>query len=150
MIQILQYIASILPDDKDLLSLGRVCKEANARILVPNAHTWRSRFGQKYDIPKGRSSEELFVEYQIRTIVLRQNIDFINRENHLQQTMWLEVIQTILSEALLLPMRVGEESKTLEQLKKTMLRSRKFLNRPRTSHPSELYYAVQLVSLLSH
>ncbi|KAJ5714994.1 uncharacterized protein N7483_012175 [Penicillium malachiteum] len=138
-----EYIATILPNDKDLLNLGRVCKEANARILAPNAHTWRARFGQKYDIPKGRSSEELFVEYQIRAIVLGQKIDFENRIPRLEQTIWLEVIRTMSLEALLLPLRVGEKSKTFEQLKER-IRSVSFLDRPKNSHPSELFYAVQL------
>ncbi|KAJ6024440.1 hypothetical protein N7540_005237 [Penicillium herquei] len=141
--EILQYIATILPTDKDLLNLGRVCKEAKARILAPDAPTWRTRFGQKYDIPKGRSSEELFVEYQIRSHVLRPKIKFERLSTRLEQTMWLSVIQTMSLEALFLPLPVGEKSKTFEQLKEN-IRSVQFLNRPKKGHPSELFHAVQL------
>jgi hypothetical protein len=98
-------------------------------------------------MPHGRSSREVMMEYQTRSIVL-QPIDF-RRYNYDQQQLWLQVIKTMLKEVLDLPLPVGAMSKTYEQLREAV-RSSKFLSRPNTKHKikgiSAYYYRIQLVS----
>lgn len=126
------------------MNFGSICKEVNARVLDVDALTWRFRFDRKYDVPQGRTSEELSLEYKIRAIVLQQKIDF-ECISYSQQDLWLRVIQTMAIEALSLPLQERVISKTLEQLKE-IFRSAKFLSKPRHGRPSNLFYGVQLVS----
>lgn len=128
------------------MNFGSICKEVNARVLDFDSLTWRFRFDRKYDVPQGRSSEELSLEYKVRAIVLQPDIDFENI-SYPQQDLWLRVIQTMAIEALSLPLQERVTSKTLEQLKETV-RSAKFLSRPRNNYPSSLFYGVQLVSCI--
>ncbi|KAJ5635405.1 uncharacterized protein N7484_008718 [Penicillium longicatenatum] len=146
--EILQHIAILLPSDWDIIKLALTCKEIKDRILGPdcsNASFWGTRFQQIYDMPQGRSSREVMMEYQTRSIVL-QPIDF-RRYNYDQQQLWLQVIKTMLKEVLNLPLPVGATSKTYEQLREAV-RSSKFLSRPNTKHKikgiSAYYYRIQL------
>jgi hypothetical protein len=121
--------------------------------LPAHSSIWRQRFKDLYGIPQGRSSSELKVEYQIRSIVLSQKINFRYGQKE-EQTLWLEVLRDILLEAL--ESTSTDEhtaSKLLERIRET-LHDSEFLNRPLSGYgdkkadaPSELFCAVQLVSL---
>lgn len=143
-LQVLQSIASLLPTDRDVTNLSLACKEIGLRVLAPDSTIWRARFGDKYDIPKGRSAHELRLEYQTRAIVLLQRIDFKQAENE-QQYIWLEVIQTMITEWLALPVNSGN-SKTYEKIREVMTEVN-FLRYPKRTNPSDLFCAVQLVSI---
>lgn len=112
-------------------------------MLASDSTIWRDRFNERYDTPRGRSTSELKVEYQIRAIVLRQSIDFKKDEDE-QQHVWLEVIQTMIDETLTLPSDI-ETSKTYKAIQQVMTRTG-FLSHPKRARPSELFCAVQLVS----
>lgn len=119
-------------------------------MLPSESAIWRSRFGDLYDIPAGRSSDELKAEYKVRSIVLVQDIDF-KRGEGAQQRLWLEVVHTMLLESLTLPLK-SHTSKTYDQLSER-LKKLSFLRRPVSGYglyqprePSELFCAVQLVS----
>lgn len=116
-------------------------------MLASDSTIWRARFNDRYDTPQGRSASELKVEYQIRAIALQQKIDFEQEENE-QQLAWLEVIQTMIDEALTLPIDI-EASKTYKAIRQVMTQT-SFLSHPRRVQPSELFCAVQLVSLFIH
>ena len=137
-------VASRLPADLDILRLSMTCKELYMRVLDPTSPIWRERFGAKYDIPKGRICGELKTEYQIRAIVLPQSIEF--REENAQQKIWLNVIQTMLLEFLTLPLEPGATSKTYEKIQEVVVKV-DFLTQPKREHSSELFCAVQLVSI---
>lgn len=98
--------------------------------------------------PQGKTSEELMLEYQARAIVLRQTITFKpgGREIRLKdkQALWLGVIHTMLSEAFEASLQ-SQESKNYDLIREVM-RKGEFLNSPKTKHPSEVFYAVQIVS----
>lgn len=117
-------------------------------MLATDSAIWRARFRQKYDIPQGRSAGELKLEYKIRAIVLPQKIDFKQEEDSEQQIVWLEIIQTMINEVLTLPGEI-ETSKTYETLRRVMSAT-SFLSHPKRAQPSELFCAVQLVSLPIH
>ncbi|KAJ5745518.1 hypothetical protein N7520_010700 [Penicillium odoratum] len=145
--EILQIIASLLPHDCDVVRFALACKETKTRILGregPNAEFWRTRFVQKYDVPKERTSYELLMEYQTRSIVLRQEIDF-QQNNFAQQDLWLQVIQTMLYEVLSLPLQIGTMSKTYERIREA-IRCSRFLSRPKVKRRkySEHFCAIQL------
>lgn len=115
--------------------------------MAGDSSIWRARFQDKYDTPQGRSNSELKLEYQIRAIVLPQEIDFKQEENE-EQHVWLEVIQTMIDEVLTLPFEI-ETSKTYEIIQQVMTRS-SFLSHPKRAQPSELFCALQLVSPFIH
>ncbi|KAJ6085917.1 hypothetical protein N7486_010198 [Penicillium sp. IBT 16267x] len=147
--EILQHIAILLPSDWDIVKLALTCKETNARILGPegsNTAFWRTRFEQKYDMPKGRTSREVMMEYQTRSIVLLPETTF-RRRSHAQQEFWLQVMKTMLHEVLTLHLPVGAMSKTYEQVRKAVSCSQ-FLSRPRTKAKSKrrlpFFYTMQL------
>lgn len=145
--QVFQNIASLLPTDRDVINLSLVSKDAWRRVLATDSTVWRTRFSHKYDIPQGRSAGELKLEYKIRAIVLPQKIDFKQEEDN-EQHVWLEIIQTMINEALTLPGEI-KTSKTYETLQRVMSAT-SFLSHPRRAQPSELFCAVQLVSLPVH
>ncbi|KAJ5610033.1 hypothetical protein N7510_006752 [Penicillium lagena] len=147
--KILQIIASLLPTDKDVTNFSLVCRDISDTVLPSESTIWRSRFGDLYDIPPGRSSKELKTEYKVRAIVLAQNIDFKQGEGP-QQCLWLEVVHTMLLESLTLPLK-NYTSKTYDHLSER-LKKLSFLRRPvsgyglyKPQEPSELFCAVQLV-----
>lgn len=123
------------------------------KVLPSESSVWRGRFRDLYDISHGYSSTELKIEYQTRSIVLSQKITFRYGEND-EQTLWLEVMQTMLLESFSLLGVNGKSStsKNFEYLCGVLSRS-DFLNRPVSGYgetnpraPSELFCAVQLVS----
>ena len=73
----------------------------------------------------------------------RQKIDF-KQEGSEQQDVWLEVIQTMIDEALTLPFDM-DTSKTYKAIQQVMIDTG-FLSHPKRVQPSELFCAVQLVS----
>ncbi|KAJ5176418.1 uncharacterized protein N7482_002295 [Penicillium canariense] len=122
-------------------SLNLVCREIRDRVLAPDSALWRARFGDKFDIPAGRTNAELKTEYQIRAIVLPQTIDF-NQEKSEHQTFWLEVLQQMLIESLILPVN-PDTSKTYERIQEILTES-ELLEHPKRENPSELFCTVQL------
>lgn len=124
-------------------------------ILPAKSRVWSDRFRDLYDTPNDRSSLQLKIEYQIRRIVLWQKINFSNGE-HEAQTLWLEVMRSMLLESLFLLTRNKQTtSKTFEVLREVLFDS-DFLNRPvsgygqkEPSTPSNLFCAVQLVIQVS-
>ncbi|KAJ5906225.1 uncharacterized protein N7473_003141 [Penicillium subrubescens] len=139
--EILQRIAGFLPADQDLRNLNLVCRELRDRVLAPESTLWRTRFNEKYDLPKGRNYAELKMEYQTRAIVLPQTIDF-RQEASEHQTLWLEVLQGMLLESLTLPLR-SDVSKTYERIRETLTKS-DLLEHPWREDPSERFCTVQL------
>ncbi|KAH2854177.1 hypothetical protein KXW36_002995 [Aspergillus fumigatus] len=148
--EILQYIAYLLPSDVDIVNLVSCCVHLARAILPAHSSIWRERFKDLYGTPQRRSSSELKLEYQIRSIVLSQKINFRYGQKQ-EQTLWLEVLRDMLLEAYeSAPTDEHTASKLLEQIHKTLHNS-EFLNRPvsgygdtNTDAPSELFYAVQL------
>ncbi|KAJ6164298.1 hypothetical protein N7470_002970 [Penicillium chermesinum] len=128
-IQILQQVAALLQNDQDLINLAATCKEAKSRVLSFEGLTWRSRFRAKYDLPlEGRTSRELIKERKAK-----------------EKALWLEVIQTMLTEALALPLRGGNStSKNYARIREVMANV-EFLNQPKTKKPSEVFHAIQIV-----
>ncbi|KAJ5934682.1 Major facilitator superfamily domain general substrate transporter [Penicillium verhagenii] len=144
--EILHRIAILLPHDYDIIKLALANKEMKARILgqhEPNTALWRVRFKQTYDLPQGRSSQELMVEYQTRMIVLGRGTDFRDY-SHAQQKFWLEVFQTMISEVIDLPWQIAVASKTYQQIQNEVC-DIQFLSQPnfKGKHP-EAFCAVQL------
>ncbi|PKX93200.1 uncharacterized protein P174DRAFT_391941 [Aspergillus novofumigatus IBT 16806] len=148
--EIIQYIAYLLPSDVDIVNLVSCCVHLARAILPAHSSIWRQRFKDLYGIPQRRSSSELKLEYQIRSIVLSQKINFRYGQKK-EQTLWLEVLRDMLLEALeSAPTDEHTASKLLEQIRKTLHNS-EFLNRPVSGYgdtnagaPSDLFYAVQL------
>lgn len=86
------------------------------------------------------------MEYITRAIVLKSKIDPKEKENGRErEQLWMEVIQTMLEEAVTLPSE-SEDSKTLECLR-TVLKKVNFLCEPKKNEePPELFYSLQIVS----
>lgn len=83
-------------------------------------------------------------EYQTRAIVLHQTINF--KEESPQQQLWLQVIFTLLSELLTLPLGPGNPSKTLKTIQEAVTIAN-FFGHSRTEQSSDLFCAIQLVSI---
>ena len=67
-----------------------------AKVLnPPYSGVWRQRFRALYDHPLDKTSDEIKIEYEIRSIVLRQNISFEYGEGP-KQGLWLDVLKTML------------------------------------------------------
>lgn len=115
-------------------------------MMAPDSGIWRTRFEEKYDLARDRTSRELKPEYQTRAIVLPRKLDFKQAENE-QQKVWLEVIQTMVKESITLPVQI-EISKTYEKIREVMTQV-EFLSHPRRNTPSDMFCAVQLVRLLN-
>lgn len=84
-------------------------------------------------------------DYITRAMALRYRVNF--EENGLQEQLWLEVIQTMVLESLTLPLE-GSSSKSYSTLEEALL-DIEFLNQPKREHSSDLFCAVQLVSILA-
>ncbi|KAJ5704693.1 hypothetical protein N7536_000382 [Penicillium majusculum] len=104
---------------------------------------WRDRFGKHYDIVPGRTSRELKIEYQIRALVLRHSIQFKEKEDD-RQYLWMEVMQTMVEEALTLPIAPGDTSKTLQRIHETLKRVNFLCEFQNHQTPSPLFCALQL------
>lgn len=109
---------------------------------------WRDRFGKHYDIVPGRTSRELKIEYQIRALVLRHPIQFKEKEDD-RQYLWMEVMQTMVEEALTLPIAPGDTSKTLQRIHETLKRVNFLCEFQKHQTPSPLFCALQLVRAFS-
>ncbi|KAJ5191152.1 uncharacterized protein N7498_010137 [Penicillium cinerascens] len=144
--EILQHIASLMSTDRDLSILCKTCKEINERVMAADSGIWRTRFKEKYDLAKDRTSRELKPEYQTRAIVLPRKLDFKQAENE-QQKVWLEVIQTMVKESITLPVQI-EISKTYGKIREVMTQV-EFLSHPKRNTPSDMFCAVQLVRLFN-
>lgn len=110
---------------------------------------WRRLFKDTYDIPRQRSSTELKIEYQTRSIVLAQKISFKCGEGE-EQTLWLEVLRDMLLESF--ESKNPSTSKNIKRIRSAHSTT-EFLDRPLNGYsqhkpgpPSELLCAVQLVS----
>jgi len=99
-------------------------------------------------MPPGRTPQEVMMEFQTRSIVLSPKID-LRRCSYQQMELWLKVIQTMLHEVLTLSLPVGATSKTYEQIREAVGRT-KFLSRPKTKNKMKgiwcFIYTMQLVS----
>lgn len=73
----------------------KTCSSIAAILHPSSSGIWRQRFRALYDPPHGRTSEEIKVGYQIRSLVLRQNFPFRYGEGP-KQELWLEVVKTLL------------------------------------------------------
>ena len=105
---------------------------------------WRARFEVHFDVPPRKKYSELKNEYITRAFVLKAYIDFAVEEDP-DQRLWMEVLQTMLQDCLVLPGVFGN-SKTLEYLKR-VLGQGNFLREPgKPGKPSDLFYGLQLVS----
>lgn len=114
------------------------------KVFEAESAFWRDRFAKHYDLPPGRSSRELKIEYQIRAIVLNSQIRFKGKEDE-RQYLWMEVMQTMLEESLLARLAPGENSKTMHCICK-ILKGMDFLSEFEKAGPSSpLFYALQLV-----
>jgi hypothetical protein len=118
----------------------------NERVMAPDSSIWRTRFQEKYDLPRDRTSKELRPEYQTRAIVLPRKLDFKQAENE-QQKIWLQVIQTMVKESITLPIEI-EFSKTYNKIREVMTEV-EFLSHPRRKAPSDMFCAVQIVRILN-
>lgn len=142
--QLLQQVACDLPTDRDVLRLSQSCKGMWEKIFEEDSSIWRDRFSKHYDLPPGRPSRELKIEYQIRAIVLNSQMSFKGKEDN-RQYLWMEVLKTMLEEALQAPTAPGKSSKTLDCIYET-LRGVDFLSEfQKRGTPSQLFYALQLV-----
>ncbi|QRD86105.1 sugar and other transporter-domain-containing protein [Aspergillus flavus] len=149
-----------LEEVKELLADGWGVKESVTRVygskrenLLPGeSSVWRYRFMKLYDTPPGRSSSELKIEYQTRSIVLSQKISFRFGQKE-EQLLWLTVMQGILLEALTVTEIDGVVySKTFERIREALqLSAPDILNRPLSGYgntkpdrPSDLFCGLQL------
>lgn len=154
--QIIQYITYLLPNDADIASFALSSTHLAKKILPAHSSIWRQRFNDLYGIPQEHTSAELKNEYQIRSIVLSQDISFKFGQNE-EQTLWLEVLRDMLLEAFIdSPKDSLIAAKTLNQIRKTLI-PLEFLSRPLSGcnnalsdPPSDLFCSVQLVSIICH
>ncbi|CAG8380030.1 unnamed protein product [Penicillium salamii] len=148
--EILQEIAGYLPTDRDVFHLSQTSKEAMSKIFAGESRVWRYRFGEKYEIPPGRTFAELKNEYVTRAVVLGRTQDFRQREEctpteELRQEFWMEIVQTMLQEILTLPTKLLDSSYTLDYLKATLKDRATFLQFPNErGNRTELFYVLQL------
>ncbi|KUM62002.1 hypothetical protein ACN42_g5123 [Penicillium freii] len=113
------------------------------KVFGSESAIWRDRFGKHYDIPLGRTSRELKIEYEIRALVLRAPIQFKEEEDE-RQYLWMEVMKTMLEEALTLSIAPGDTSKTLQRIHETLNRVNFLCEFQNHQTPSPLFCALQL------
>ncbi|KAJ5214583.1 hypothetical protein N7449_001752 [Penicillium cf. viridicatum] len=113
------------------------------KVFGSDSAIWRDRFGKHYDIVPGRTSMELKIEYQIRALVLRSSIQFKEKEDE-RQYLWMEVMQTMLKEALTLFIAPGDTSKTLQRIHEALERVNFLSEFQNHQTPSPLFCALQL------
>ncbi|KAJ5426642.1 hypothetical protein N7465_001712 [Penicillium sp. CMV-2018d] len=114
-----------------------------SKVFGSESAIWRDRFGKHYDIPLGRTSRELKIEYEIRALVLRAPIQFKEKENE-RQYLWMEVMKTMLEEALTISIAPGDTSKTLQRIHETLNRVNFLCEFQNHQTPSPLFCALQL------
>lgn len=118
------------------------------KVFGSESAIWRDHFGKQYDIPPGRTSKELKIEYQIRGLVLRAPIQFKEKEDE-RQYLWMEVMQTMFEEALTLSTAPGDTSQTLQRIHETLQRVNFLCEFQNHQTPSPLFCGLQLVRTLS-
>lgn len=129
--QIIENIAFLLEDDRDLINLSLTCALMKATLLSDKSSIWRRRFKEKYDLPRDKSSTQIKLEYQIRSIILSRAVSFKDGEGD-QQKLWLDVIQLLLQESLSAykgDHKDSSESKSLTRISAAVSKS-SFLKRP--------------------
>ncbi|GAE00271.1 hypothetical protein ACLA_045390, partial [Paecilomyces variotii No. 5] len=128
---IIENIAFLLEDDGDLINLSLTCAWMKTALLSDKSSIWRRRFEEKYDLPQGKSSAQIKLEYQTRSIILSQTVSFKDGEGD-QQKLWLDVIQLLLQESLSAYIDNKEDnsaSKNLTRISAAISKS-SFLKRP--------------------
>lgn len=89
-------IAILVPEDSDMCRMARTCRYFAEAIIPPNSGVWRTRFLDKYDHPPpDKSSEEVGIEYKVRSIMLAQTPSFQDGEGS-KEKLWLSVLTTLL------------------------------------------------------
>ncbi|KAJ5787397.1 hypothetical protein N7457_002387 [Penicillium paradoxum] len=141
--ELLQQIACDLPTDRDVLSLSQSCKEMWGKVFEAESAVWRDRFSKHYDLPAGKPSKQLKIEYQIRAIVLDPQISFGGVEDD-RQYLWMEVIKTMLEESQQATVAPGKISKTLDCIGETLKRVDFLSEFQKQGTISQLFYALQL------
>ncbi|KAL2360452.1 hypothetical protein RJZ56_006678 [Blastomyces dermatitidis] len=146
-------------EDADMCRMARTCRYFAEAIIPPNSGVWRRRFLQKYDHPPpDKSSEEVRVEYKVRSIMLAQTPSFRDGEGR-KEKLWLSVLTTLFAGASesynTQPSRQGDEmrvSRNRACIKKA-IRSSGFLDQPIVGDgansslpPSRPYLAIQLAA----
>ncbi|OJD13084.1 hypothetical protein AJ78_06422 [Emergomyces pasteurianus Ep9510] len=154
--ELIQMIATLVPEDADLCRMARTCRYLAEAIIPPNSGVWRTRFLDKYDHPPpDKTSEEVRIEYKVRGIMLAQTPSFLNGEGS-KEKLWLSVLTTLFVEAYnASPNQQGDEacdSRNHAQIKGAIISS-DFLNRPIVGNdlnspiiPSRPYLAIQLAA----
>lgn len=114
-----------------------------AKVFAPESVVWRALFTRCYDVPSVKASSELRHEYQARAIVLGAKFNFAEKEDD-RQYLCMQVLKTMLEEAITVHLEQDCHSKTLDRLYES-LKSMNFLKCPQKEDPSELFFALQLV-----
>ncbi|KAJ5757879.1 uncharacterized protein N7511_006573 [Penicillium nucicola] len=140
--KILQQIATLLPTDRDILHFSQACKKMWTQVYASESAVWRNLFAKRYDILSVRPSTEFRNEYLIRVIVLNASINFSEKEDD-RQHMCMEVMRTMLEEAITAHLKPESSSKTLFRLRES-LKTMNFLKCLQKENPSELFFALQL------
>ncbi|PGH02145.1 hypothetical protein GX51_04849 [Blastomyces parvus] len=156
--ELIQMIAMRVPKDADLCRMAHTCRYFAKAIIPPNSGVWRTRFLDEYDHPPpDKSSEEVRVEYQVRSIMLAQTPSFQDGEGS-KEKLWLSVLTTLfVAESYnAQPYRQGDEmcvSRNRACIKEAVMRSG-FLNQPIVGDdvnsslpPSRPYLAIQLAAI---
>ena len=100
-IKVIQNIAFFLSDDADLCRMVHTCYYFAATITPPCSGVWRERFLDLYDHPSpGKTSEEIKIEYKIRSIMLSRSVSFEEGEGN-KEKLWLVVLATLLAGTLI-------------------------------------------------
>ncbi|PGG96189.1 hypothetical protein AJ79_09688 [Helicocarpus griseus UAMH5409] len=156
LIKLIQMIAALVPDDVDLCHMARTCRYVAETIVPSYSGVWRSRFLDKYaPPPSDKSSEEVKIEYKVRSIMLSRTPSFQNGEGR-KETLWLGVLSTLLAESYNTPYQQGDEETCVSRNHaciKGAIMGCDFFNAtligdgssPATV-PSRLYLAVQLAT----
>ncbi|KAL3456806.1 hypothetical protein BJX64DRAFT_31760 [Aspergillus heterothallicus] len=151
--ELIQYIAYLLPTDLDRAYLASCCTRLASMILPAESHIWRWLFRDSYDDRLLRSAVEYKNDYQVRGLVLSQDVNFRYGQKK-EQTFWLALLNQLIIEALICTenhdLLDSEGSKNLIRLEEA-LAGHEFLNRPTNGYmmispdpPSELFCAIQL------
>ncbi|KLJ13871.1 hypothetical protein EMPG_11215 [Blastomyces silverae] len=144
-------------EDADMCRMARTCRYFAEAIIPPNSGVWRKRFLEKYDHPPpDKSSEEVRVEYKVRSIMLAQTPSFQDGEGR-KEKLWLSILTTLFAAESYntQPYRHGDEmrvSRNRARIKNAIMSSG-FLDQPIVGNdvnssppPSRPYLAIQLAA----
>ncbi|EEH37055.2 hypothetical protein PAAG_07473 [Paracoccidioides lutzii Pb01] len=88
--------AILVADDADLCRMARTRRYLTESILPPSSGVWNARFLEKYDpLAADSTSEDVKVEYGVRSIMLAQTPSFQNGEGA-KEKLWLNILSTLL------------------------------------------------------